>query len=159
MSRKIVIVFTTLMLFSVFSKNSVLAQSRTTLRNDFGIELLGKALIYSFSYQRMVTPRVGLQAGFGVLGGSAVDGTVALFPVSAKFYFLSGNGSPFVTGGIVGVTADVDSGPVESATYGHAGLGFEIRSDSGFVFRGAAYTLIAEGEFLIWPGLHFGYAF
>ncbi len=58
-------------LFSVLSKNSVLAQSRTTLRDDFGIELLGKAAIYSFSYQRMVTPSVGLHAGFAALGGSA----------------------------------------------------------------------------------------
>ena len=159
MSKKTAILCTTLMLFSVLSKNSAQAQSRAALRNDFGVELLGKAVVYSFSYQRMVTPSVGLQAGLAALGGSAVDATIVFVPLGAKLYFTPKNGSPYLTGGIVGLTGSADSGPIETATYGYAGLGFEYRSTGGFIFRFSSYGLIAGGEFFIWPGLHFGYAY
>lgn len=133
--------------------------SRESLRSDFGIELLGKAAIYSFSYQYMVMPQFGLQAGLSALGGSATEGAVVFVPLGAKLYFIPKNGSPFVTGGVVVLTGTADSGPIDSATYGYAGFGFEYRSIGGFLFRGTAYGLIAGGEFFIWPGLHIGYAF
>lgn len=159
MFKKIVIFCTTLMLFSVFFNNSALAQSRRTLRNDFGIELLGKAALYSFSYQRMVTPSVGLQASLAALGGSSTGTTVVFIPLGGKFYFIPKNGSLFLTGGIVVLTGSSDAGPIDSETYSYAGFGFEYRSDGGLLFRGTAYGLISSGEFFIWPGLHVGYAF
>ena len=61
MSGKAIILCTTLMLFSSFSKDSVQAQSRTTQPNDVGLELFGKGLLGSLSYQRMITPFLGLQ--------------------------------------------------------------------------------------------------
>ncbi len=159
MSKRTVILCTALLLFTVFAGTPAQAQSRTTLKNDFGIELLGKAALYSFSYQNMVTPQLGLQAGLAALGGSATDGTVVFLPIGGKFYFVPKDGSPFVTAGMVLLTGSSDSGPIESATYGYAGLGFEFRSKGGFLFRGTAYGLISGGEFFIWPGLHIGYAF
>lgn len=157
MSKKIIILYTTFILFSVVSMNTAQAQSRTTLRNDFGIELLGKGALYSFSYQRMVTPSLGLQASLAVLGGS--DAAVIFFPLGGKLYFVPKDGSPFITGGIVILTGISNSGPIDSATYGYAGLGFEFRSKGGLLFRGTAYGLFAGGEFFIWPGLHIGYGF
>jgi hypothetical protein len=130
MSKKTVILCTTLMLFSVFSKNSAQAQSRAELRNDVGLELLGKGVYYSFSYQRMVTPSVGLQAGLAAWNGV-----------------------------VVVATGSFDPGPIETDTFGYVGFGFEYRSTGGFLFRGTAYGLFADGEFVIWPGLHIGYAF
>ena len=160
MPRRILIVSAVLILFAVFSKDAVLAQSRTTLRNDFGVELLGKAALYSFAYQRMVTPSVGLQAGFAALGGSITgDEVVLFFTLNGTLYFTGGDASPFLTGGVVLLTSATDSGPVESVTYGNVGLGFEYRSPGGFLFRGSIYTLFAEGDFLIWPGLQVSYAF
>ena len=101
---------------------------------------------------------LGLQASLGALGGSG--GTFVIFiPLGARLYFIPSDGSPFITGGITILTGTVDSGPVEGETYGYAGLGFEYRSGGGFVFRGTAYGLFAEGEFIIWPGLYVGYAF
>ncbi len=158
MSKKTAILCTTLMLFSVLSKNSAQAQSRAELRNDAGLELLGKGVYYSFSYQRMVTPSVGLQAGLAAWTG-AFNPTVVFIPLGAKLYFTPKNGSPYLTGGIVGLTGSADSGPIETATYGYAGLGFEYRSTGGFIFRFSSYGLIAGGQFFIWPGLHFGYAY
>ncbi|MFH2036607.1 MAG: hypothetical protein ABIJ45_09410 [Candidatus Zixiibacteriota bacterium] len=159
MLRKTFIVFATLLLFTFFSISSVQAHSRETLKSDFGIELLGKAALYSFSYQYMVTPSIGLQAAVSAIGGSASDATVVFLPLGGKYYLVPKSGSPFLTGGIVVLTGSADSGPIESATYGYAGMGFEFRSESGFLFRGTAYGLIAGGEFFIWPGLHIGYAF
>ena len=138
--------------------------SRATLPNDVSIELLGKALIYSFTYQRMVTPALGLEAGVGALGGgsSTENTTFFFFPVSAKFYPIPKDGSIFLTGGAVLLTAAADTGPFDETAadfYGQAGLGFEFRSTGGFLIRGTAYGLFGGGGYFIWPGLSVGYAF
>lgn len=138
--------------------------ARATMRNDVGIELLGKAVIYSFHYQRMVTTALGLEVGLGALGGgSSTENTTLIFvPVGAKVYLIPKDGSLYLTGGAVLVSATVNEGPFSddaSDFYGQVGLGFEFRSRGGFLFRGAAYGLFAEGAYFIWPGLTVGYAF
>lgn len=153
------------LLVSFISPASLNAQSREELPNDFGIELLGRSLIYSFTYQRNLNNTFALEAGFSALGGGdSDDNTMWLFfPIGAKIYFVPKNGSPFIAGGINIVNASIDSGPFsdsETGSYYYAGLGFEYRSEGGFLFRGTAYGLIGEdGGFFIWPGLHVGYAF
>ncbi len=137
---------------------------RATMRNDVGIELLGKALAYSFSYQRMVSNSLGLEVAVGALGsgGSSSGSTTILFlPVGAKFYLIPKDGTLYLTGGAVLVSASTTSGPFDNATdfYGDVGLGFEFRSSSGFLFRGTAYALFASGGYFIWPGISLGYAF
>lgn len=142
--------------------------TRTTLPNDFGVELGGHSLIYSFYYQRMVAPPLlGLEvsiAGLGAGSSSGNGGSALVFgSVGGRFYIVPKNASPFVTAGLVFANASTDSGPFSSAssstTWGYTGLGFEFRSPSGFVFRAAAYGLIHSGAYLIWPGLVVGYAF
>lgn len=159
MSKKIITLCMTFALFLLGSINTSQAQTRTTLPNDFGIELAGKAVIYSFSYQWMaVPPLLGLQASLGVLGTS--EDVVVFIPLGGKLYVIPNDASPFVTGGIVILTGTSGSGPLKnSTTYGYTGLGFEYRSEGGLLFRATAYGLFAEGEFLIWPGLYIGYAF
>ena len=164
MLKQIVILIVTILFLSMFSQSAAIAQSRTKLPNDFGIELLGKSLLYSFTYQRMIGHALGLEGGLSALGGgsSEQNTTVIFIPVGAKFYIVPKNGSPFLTGGAVLVTASVESGPFRdssSDTYGYAGLGFEYRSTGGFLFRGTAYGLFSGGDFFIWPGLHVSYAF
>jgi len=157
MSKNIIIFCAVCLLLSMVSVNTAQAESRTALPNDFGIELLGKAVLYSFSYQRMVTPFLGLQAGLGALGGS--DNLVAFAPLGGKVYVIPKDGSPFITGGIVILTDSADTDIIDSTTYGYAGLGFEYRLPGGFLFRASAYGLFTEGDYFIWPGLHIGYAF
>jgi hypothetical protein len=136
---------------------------RATMRNDVGIELLGKALAYSFSYQRMVNNSLGLEVSLGALGsgGSGSSSTILFVPVSAKFYLIPKDGTIYLTGGAVLVSASTTSGPFDNATdfYGNVGLGFEFRSAGGFLFRGTAYGLFANGGYFIWPGITLGYAF
>ena len=136
---------------------------RATMRNDVGIELLGRALAYSFTYQRMVGNSLGLEAALGVLGGSGSSSSTSILfvPVSARFYLIPKDGTLYLTGGAVLVSASTTSGPFDTATdfYGNLGLGFEFRSAGGFLFRGTAYGLFADGGYFIWPGISFGYAF
>lgn len=140
--------------------SSTLPQSKKELPNDFNIELLGRCLIYSFSYQRLVTENIGLEAGFSIFGGS--DESIVFFTAGARGYILKGNASPYVGGGIVVVSAPTNSGPFSSdnsASYGYIAPGFEYRSSGGFMFRGSIYFLIREGAFFTWPGLQLGIAF
>ena len=132
------------------------AQTRDSLRSDFGIELLGKAIVYSFSYQRMVSSNVGLQTGISAWGGS--DDFFLAIPIGARAYFSRKSSSPFLTGGTVLVTGDTFDDDLGTVV-GYVGLGFEFRGESGLLFRGSLYSLFDEGEFLIWPGLNVGYAF
>lgn len=141
--------------------------TRTTLPNDFDVELGGHSLIYSFSYQRMVSPLFGLEGSIAGLGSGSTTGggggSLVLGSVGGRLYFLQKNASPFVTAGGVFANASTDSGPFSSssssASYGYTGLGFEVRLPSGFMFRATVYGLIHGGDYLIWPGLAVGYAF
>jgi hypothetical protein len=140
--------------------NTTLPQSKKELPNDFNIELLGRCVIYSFSYQRLVTEQIGLEAGFSLLGGNGES--LVFFSGGGRLYLLPGNASPCVGGGIVVVSAPTDSGPFSSdnsASYGYIGPGFEYRSSVGLMFRGSLYFLIAGGNFFTWPGLQLGIAF
>ena len=133
--------------------------SKTELPNDVSIELLGRCLLYSFSYQRTVTEQLGIELGASVLGGSG--GSVMFISGGGRLYLLPSDASPCIGGGIVVVTASTGSGPFSSdnsAAYGYVGPGFEYRSSGGFLFRGTVYFLVRDG-FFVWPGVHFGIAF
>jgi hypothetical protein len=143
----------------LLATSSCTSGTRTELPNDLNIELLGRCLIYSFSYQRMVTENFGIEVGASLLGGSG--GSVAFISGGGRVYLLSGNASPCIGGGIVAVTASTGSGPFSgdnSASYGYIGPGFEYRSSSGFLFRGTVYFLV-RGGFFVWPGIQLGIAF
>ena len=140
--------------------------SRLKLRNSTGIELLGNSFLYSFYYQRMLNSSVGLDAGLAMYGGGGNGSStfIAFIPAGAKVYLIPKNGSLYLTGGGVLLTATTDLGPIDddnsaSTLYGYAGLGFEYRAESGFTFRFTAYNIFIEGSYFIWPGLTFGYAF
>jgi hypothetical protein len=175
MSGKTIVLCTALIVSPVLSKDLVQAQTRTTRPNDLGGEALGKAGLLSFSYQRMIIPWAGLQVGFfGGENNVTGDKTVVL-PLGVMLYPpLGGNKSPFVTAGINLQRGPAEPlGPIVSEAYPFVGLGYESRSDSGFLFRATLYALFYGEEFAlrhsnsdfplrpvtIWPGFYFGYAF
>ncbi|MFA4947673.1 MAG: hypothetical protein WC674_04075 [Candidatus Krumholzibacteriia bacterium] len=158
----LLVVCTTLCLVSVPAASQELVREK--LKSDVGIELLGKALLYSFNYQYTPVKELGIEVGLGALGGGTGDDnvTVIFIPVGGKFYIIPKDGSLYLAAGGVFLNASTQSGPFDdnsSTSYGYAGLGFEFRSESGFLFRGSAYGLIVGGGFWIWPGLTVGYAF
>lgn len=135
------------------------AGDRMAVPSDVTIELLGKCLIYSFSYQRMLSEQFGLEASMSLLGGS--DENILFYGGGGRAYLTASNASPCLGFGIVGLTASTDNGPFdgsESGFYFYAGPGFEFRSEGGFLLRGTMYFLIKDG-FFVWPGAQVGIAF
>jgi hypothetical protein len=145
----------------LLSAGSLLAQSRAEKPNDFTIELGGKAILYSLSYQRMVGEMFGLEIGASFIGGAIDEGGGGIIFLSGggRFYFIKKNASPTLSAGLVYVTAATDAGPIEgSGVYFYVNPGFEFRQSSGFVVRGGVYFLIKDG-FFVWPGIQLGIAF
>ncbi|MBI1807516.1 MAG: hypothetical protein HYR76_10750 [Ignavibacteria bacterium] len=144
---------------TLFPSGNVQAGSKADLRNDFTIELLGRCLLYSFSFQHTIEERVGIEAGLSILGGS--NGSVTFFSGGARLYPTTKDAAPCIAGGVVAVTASTSSGPFSSdasTAYLYIGPGFEYRSSGGFLFRGTVYFLIHDG-FFVWPGVQVGIAF
>lgn len=147
------------LLLFVLPEGGSLAQSRTELPNDVTLDLLGRCLVYSFSYQRIVTKDVGIEGGLSILGGSGAS--VVFITGGGRVYLSPRDAAPCISAGFVAVTAQTGAGPFssdESTAYLYAGPGFEYRATGGFVFRGSLYFLIRDG-FFVWPGLQIGIAF
>ncbi len=139
--------------------SSLLAQSRAEKLNDFTFELGGRCIVYSLSYQRMISEQLGLEIGASMLGGTG--GSVIFFSGGARVYLTKKNAAPCLAGGIVYVTAGTSAGPFSdsaSGVYFYASPGFEYRTSGGFVFRASVNFLIKDG-FFVWPGLTLGIAF
>lgn len=144
--------------------SSVIAGSRNEVPNEFDLELAGKCLLYSFSYQRMIVEPFGLELGLSMLGGGSSSSSTSIFfyTVGGKVYFIQKNASPYIGAGYVGVSASTSSGPFSdsgSTGYGYVSPGFEFRSEGGFLMRGGVYVLMASGGTFVWPGLTIGVAF
>ena len=138
--------------------------ARLARPNDFSAEMLGRSILYTVSYSRMLTQAIGLEAGAGVFTGTAPDtSTIITVPVGAKFYLTPSNNSLYLAGGAVFVSATLQRGPFQDApgksVYGYAGLGFEHRAIGGFVLRVTAYELFSGGAAHIWPAFSVGHSF
>lgn len=147
----------------LLSADSVVAGSKNDLPNDVTLELLGRCLLYSFSFQHTFDERVGIEGGLSLLGGSSGSSSSSLvfFSGGARLYLTTKDASPCIAGGFVAITASTSSGPFSSSGssgYGYIGPGFEYRSPSGFLFRGTVYFLVRDG-FFVWPGAQVGIAF
>ena len=135
----------------------LIAQNRLDMPNDFGMEMLGKSVLYGLSCQRMITHSLGLQgdlslfgAGFDFDNDMIVRGLIVSMAMGMRFYFMNQFQSPFVTGG------KILSG---LGGYNYLGLGFEYRSRDGLLLRWTVYGLYGSKSFLIWPGVFVGFAF
>jgi hypothetical protein len=141
------------------SEKSMAQSSRLEMPNDVNIELLGRCILYSFNYQRMLSQNFGLEGGFSLIGGSGAS--ITLFSAGARAYLLGGNSSPCLGAGFVFASASTDAGPFSgssSGSYGYIAPGFEYRSSGGFLFRASINFLVSDG-FFVWPGFQFGIAF
>ena len=136
---------------------SLLAQSKAEKPNDFTLELGGRCILYSLSYQRIFSEQVALEIGASMIGGT--DESVVFLSGGARFYLSKNNAAPCLAGGIVFVTAGTSADPfgedTASGVYFYASPSFECRSSQGLLFRGGVTFLIKEG-FFIWPGITLG---
>lgn len=147
----------------LLSTTGLFAQSRGDAPNDVSLELGGKCIIYSLSYQRMLGKAAGLEVGASYIGGGTGEGSVGVLFLSGglRLYLLDKDASPCLAAGAVYVTAGTEAGPFDESTSGfyfYVTPGFEYRFSGGFLFRGGVNFLIREG-FWVWPGISVGIAF
>ncbi len=145
-----------------------------TRPNAFSIELLGRAGVWAFTYDRSLTSWLGLGVGISYLWASLFSAWVGalVFPVFANFYILPDSHRPFLTvgtdfalGGAGYVSMYDDSAHTAVNVMGfnnfHVGFGYEYRSQSGFVLRIAPYLMVlnlGDSRWLVGPtiGLSLG---
>ena len=147
--------------------------TRITNPNAINLEVLGRGLLYSISFDRVLSDDLAAGIGFGTVGLNNIDGTgsnqsTALIPVYINYYFMRDSGSLFVTGGatLVGNSSGANglkanfSGLQFNSTpvLPTFGAGFESRGDSGFLFRVTAYGIIGQ-TLSPWVGFTLGYSF
>ena len=147
--------------------------TRLTNPNSVNVEFLGRGLMYSVDYDRVVNDDIVAGVGIGSTTMRNQDGSdpgvsTILIPVYASYYFSRDQGSFYLTAGADIVT---NSGALNGlkSTFGGMnfnsnavlatfGVGYENRSDAGFIFRVAAYGIYAS-SLNPWGGLTLGYAF
>lgn len=160
--------------FAIPSICSSSEPTRSYFPNVLSVEALGKGLLISLNYDRMLD--ADFAAGFGIgrtrteADASGKAGEAILVPLYLNYYFRSwaGDFSPYLTGGVdVVLGADELEGQGASPStlqfpgthvIPFAGVGYEYRSPINFTFRGTAYLLLGDG-LAPWFGLSVGYAF
>ena len=146
---------------------------RVTNPNAVSVEALGRGLLYSVDYDRVVSDDIVVGVGIGstsmrTLGDVDAGISTALIPIYANLYLIRDGNSPFVTAGADIVTNSGQLAGLKSTFGGMEfnsnavlptfGVGFEARTDAGFMARLTAYGVIAKG-FNPWGGLTLGYSF
>jgi hypothetical protein len=147
--------------------------TRVTNPNAVSVEAFGRAFMGAIQFDRVVTDDLAAGIGIGrvstqTLAGADTGVTATLIPVYANYYFAREAGSLFVTTGatLIGNSGDVKGLKPNmsgfefgsSAVYATAGGGYEVRTDSGILFRATGYAILAE-KIAPWVGLTLGYSF
>jgi opacity protein-like surface antigen len=125
--------------------------------NLVGGEIGGRAVLYSLTYERFVTPRVGL--GVGLMGFGTSEGAIGLFPVHVSFVPVGDVHSLYLSGGATFAVGTDNWDEVESAWYGTVTIGYLYHSIGGFFVRPSINLLFGSGDFLFLPGIQIGGSF
>ncbi len=148
--------------------------TRVTNPNALSLEMFGRSALYTIGFDRVVNDDIVAGIGFGsvplaeVGGGAKVGKSASFVPVYVNYYFAREGGSLYATGG-ASIVMNSDTSRGYATEYGgmvlgnktilaHFGLGFESRSDNGFLFRLAGYGVVAQAVYP-WFGLTLGWAF
>jgi len=148
--------------------------TRVTHPNVLGVEMLGRAGLFSVQYDRVMNDDMAAGFGYGTVGlkdrtsGADIGQSVKLVPVYFNYYFKQDQGSLYGTGGATIIldsndaagrtskTGSIDFG--SGAVLPVVGFGYENRGDSGFLFRVTGYATFAD-KVIPWVGFTFGHAF
>jgi hypothetical protein len=141
--------------------SAMAAPTRATYPTILGVEALGRAASYSFFADRMLDDDLGAGVGFG-------GGPVPMVPVYANYYLGSEQGSLYLTAA-VSLVLDLDSVRGRETSAGNwiisdnvipvFGVGYENRSDQGYLFRATGYAAYVGSSLKPWVGVSFGYGF
>ena len=168
--RKIILI--PILLVSICAQQTQAANTRVTNPDAVGIEFLGRGLLGSVFYDRVMSEEMSAGFGYGAVAtrynGLDTGVSASLIPVYLNYYFMREQGSFLLTAGVTLVTnsnsiAGFDANPSQltftsSMLIPNLGLGYENRGDSGFLFRVGGYAFFAS-KVTPWLGFSFGYAF
>ena len=135
--------------------------TRPTYPSAIGVEALGRASSASVFFDRMLDENFAAGVAFG-------GGSISMVPLYANYYFSREQGSLYGTAG-VSLVLDLDSARgqksaaaewvVNESVLPVFGLGYENRSDQGYLFRATGYLAYADTSLKPWAGVSLGYAF
>lgn len=172
MNKKII--FFILNCFVIFSSTAKAEHTRVTNPNSIGVEVLGRGLLYGIQFDRVLNDDMAAGIAFGAIATKTAAGldsgrTASFIPVFMNYYFAREAGSIYLTAGATIVTNANDLNGLSanmgnltftsSAVLGTVGVGYESRSDNGFLFRVCAYGIIGGSTIVPWGGATFGFAF
>jgi hypothetical protein len=136
--------------------SAVASAPRLAHPGNFGLELGGRAGLYSLQYDYAVSDQVSVGAGAEVLPPICFDGpchapALVAVPLYANVYLSQQESSPFLTAGTTVLLVDG----------GHAlpvlGLGYELRDRKSFTLRLTGYVVPTGGRPFFWAGLTIGH--
>jgi hypothetical protein len=136
------------------------AEAQTVAENGpnfVGVELLGRAFLYSINYERYITPRFGIGAGLATW--EINNRVIAIVPMYASVTPIGHTHSPYFTAGMtLGVRASTfyDN---PTAALGTVGAGYQYISNRGFVIRPTLHVVFDRQNHAFWPGIMIGRRF
>ena len=162
-----------LLVLAAGSQSAWADHTRVTYPNVIGVEAFGRGLLFGVTFDRVVNDDLVAGVAYGTTSLNDVNGvetgrSTGLVPVYMNYYFSREGGSLFGTVGATFVTSSSNANNNVSNVGGvkfssspvipTIGVGFEERSDTGFLFRVAAYGIFGK-SYAPWFGFTFGYGF
>ena len=154
-----------LLLLSVSTANA--QTSSREARNLIGLELLGRAGIYSVNYERLIKPRVGF--GLGVARWSTQGcfftcskSNTVIVPLYVSWNPVGDTHSLYVAAGTTLKVSKVDrsrSTSYSADAIATATVGYQYRSSGGFLIRPTVSRVVGPDWTAIWPGVTMGFTF
>ncbi|MEK6579546.1 MAG: hypothetical protein AABZ55_10005 [Bdellovibrionota bacterium] len=147
--------------------------TRVTNPNSLAIEVMGRGLFWGLQFDRVVSDDLVAGVEWGGtptkdLLGNDMNITARVFSAYANYYFTRDQGSLFATGGVTlisntnsvnGLTANVSGVKFTSTGMMPSfGVGYENRSDAGFIFRATGYGFVLN-KIYPWAGMTLGVSF
>ncbi len=134
--------------------------------NAVTLELGGRALVYSFDYDRSINDHIGIGAGISYWNAwshhHGYRANSLVIPMYMNYYFQPSAFRGFLSGGadLVSVSNVINSADTfeSGGVAGTLGGGFEYRGVDGFLFRAAMFA-IAGKSFQVTIGFNVGVSF
>lgn len=162
----------TIVLLVTLSSSQLSAQSTSgPPPNIAGLELLGRGLVYSFNYERLLTHRIGVGGGLAYwsisssgLFAPSSKSTTFVIPAYLSWTPIGRNHSPYLAAGVTMATSkatEVLLGNTRNrfGAFSTLTLGYQYRSGRGIVVRPTVSRIAIDGDNALWPGITLGYAF
>jgi hypothetical protein len=126
-----------------------------------GGEVLGRALVYSVNYERMLGARFGAGAAVAFWGND--DENLTLVPLYLSFTPVGRRHALYVAAGATLGTSNIPlfttSTQREGFAFGTATAGYQFRSSGGYIIRPVVHFLYGRNSVIVWPGVTIGRTF